>query len=142
MKTYSLFANPKNCEAVRAQDKPRQKHFVRHFDGIASASRLRCGSICELASPETSSCRRSSLVHLAIDPGEESPSDYHLKSEDTYYVLSGIGLITDGDKTVRIDSGDVVCIPPGAKRRIRNLGDTPLSLLVYTSPPLAEEKHL
>lgn len=67
-----------------------------------------------------------------IEPGAKL-SRHHHEPEETYYVLSGSGLIEIEDTRQEIGPGTAVFIPPNAKHALRCTGPEPL-VFIFTFP--------
>ncbi len=92
------------------------------------------------ASPETGTMG-SILVEQTFQRGGATNLHIHDQGDELFYVLSGTGTATMGDKQEVIDPGDVIFVPRGAVHRIGNLeGDEPLRVVFFMdSPELVEQ---
>ena len=95
--------------------------------------------IFDIFSPRNSSIKNQSLAEARLSPGQITEEHCHAKSEEIYYILSGIGLMFLGDEHVELNDGDAVIIPPGSKHRIRNVGKGELVFLCSCAPPYSHE---
>jgi mannose-6-phosphate isomerase-like protein (cupin superfamily) len=75
-----------------------------------------------LASPQTSSAEHLTTTLVVIQPGGEQRIHSH-RSEQVYFILEGGGLMTVGNETQRVGSGDCVFIPAGQPHGLKNDGD-------------------
>lgn len=67
-----------------------------------------------------------------IPPGKANyPYHYHLKNEETFYIISGNGILEtpDGDKP--ISAGDIIVCPPSEKGAHRIINSSDDEMLVY-----------
>ncbi len=68
---------------------------------------------------------RKRVLHVGAAIGEH-PIDH----DEVYYVLSGHGEVISDGQTQRLSSGMAAYLFKGAKVGIKQLGDTPLSLII------------
>ena len=98
------------------------------------------GSIIrELMHPQVHGNFKQSLAEATIEPGTATAFHRHNKSEEIYHFTAGKGLMTLGEKTFQVATGDTVCIPPGSLHRIENTGNEPLKLLCCCAPAYSHD---
>jgi mannose-6-phosphate isomerase-like protein (cupin superfamily) len=68
-----------------------------------------------------------------ILPGKQNPVHYHPNCEEVLYVLSGEGVQSYDDRTVRLKAGMTIRIPANVKHNLLNTGTEPLRTLVSFS---------
>ncbi len=92
------------------------------------------------ASPRTGTMG-SILVEQTFPRGGTTNLHIHDQGDELFYVVSGRGTATLGDKTEVIEPGDVIFVPEGAVHRIENLdNDEPLTVICFMdSPELVEQ---
>ena len=92
------------------------------------------------ASPRTGTMG-SILVEQTFQRGGATSLHIHDQGDELFYVVSGTGTVTLGDKQEVIGPGDVIFVPRGAVHRIGNLeGDEPLKVVFFMdSPELVEQ---
>ena len=92
------------------------------------------------ASPKTGTMG-SILVEQAFPRGGTTNLHIHDQGDELFYVVSGQGTATLGDKQEVIGPGDVIFVPRGDVHRIGNLeGDAPLKVVFFMdSPELVEQ---
>ncbi len=92
------------------------------------------------ASPKTGTMG-SILVEQTFPRGGTTNLHIHDQGDELFYVVSGRGTATLGDKTEVIEPGDVIFVPEGAVHRIENLdNDEPLTVVFFMdSPELVEQ---
>ncbi len=63
---------------------------------------------------------------VVLRPGKAPPRHKHDDTEQVFYVLSGRGVLTIGerDKRYPVKRGDVVLVPPGTWHSIQSVGGT------------------
>ncbi len=87
------------------------------------------------ASPKTGTTG-SILVEQTFQRGGATNLHIHDQGDELFYVLSGAGAATLGDKQAVIGPGDVIFVPRGAVHRIGNLqGDEPLKVVFFMDSP-------
>lgn len=72
------------------------------------------------------------LGKLEIQPGSQIPPHSH-PVEDAQIVLSGKGVLIEGDEEFPIEAGCHSWVPGNIRHGVKNTGDEPL-VLVYTWP--------
>jgi quercetin dioxygenase-like cupin family protein len=72
---------------------------------------------------------------VRIAPRAEIALHTHESSAETFYVLSGEGLICTGDQTQPSHPGMCVHAKPGAVHGVKNTGEEDLRLLAIFTPP-------
>ena len=76
---------------------------------------------------EKSPIRKIALVELP--PGSSIGFHIHDGTEEIYYILSGKGIYTDGDREIEVSDGTVTITPSGTGHAIKNPGPDTLKLL-------------
>ncbi len=90
--------------------------------------------IRELLASRNSCVRNQTLAEARLPAGAAATPHHHVRTEEIYYVLEGLGRMTiDGD-TQDVVSGDAIAIPPGAVHGITNIGGHVLKFLCCCSP--------
>lgn len=78
---------------------------------------------------------KHSLVHVVIPPGKSSPAHFHKKSEETYYGISGKGIMQIDGHRFYLEPGLAVLIMPGEVHQIYNaFDDIDLEFLTISAP--------
>jgi mannose-6-phosphate isomerase-like protein (cupin superfamily) len=88
-----------------------------HPDHVPGAQKLRC-----------------SVAHAIVPPGESTLPHLLKNSMALYYVLEGYGEMHIGTRSAMVHRGQVVLIPKGRTRYIRNTGSGDLVFLSIVSP--------
>jgi len=82
---------------------------------------------------------RSKTVCGYFEPGQFIP--VHAPDSDvTVVVLSGEGIVRDGEETHEVSPGSVVTVPAGSDRGVR-AGDDRLEAVLVTAPPPTDAEH-
>lgn len=99
------------------------------------AYRTKDGSeIRELMHPDVHGNVAQSLAEATVPAGTRTMLHRHHRSEEIYHVTAGEGLMILGTGTLRVGSGDTICIPPGTPHCIEAIGPEALRLLCCCSP--------
>jgi len=91
-------------------------------------------TIRELLAHRNSAIRQQSLAEATLPPGAATIPHHHAVTEEIYYILSGLAVMTLGDETRPVAAGDAIAIPPGVRHTIRNTGLTDLIFLCTCAP--------
>lgn len=77
---------------------------------------------------------RFTLFHDTIPVGGGPPPHYHKNEDEWFYPLEGeVEFFVEGQWRL-VPVGAVVFLPKGKVHTFRNVGNTPLKMLTYTSP--------
>ncbi|MDY0166316.1 MAG: cupin domain-containing protein [Thermoguttaceae bacterium] len=90
--------------------------------------------IRELLAYRNSCIRNQSLAEARIPPGTSTIPHHHVKTEEIYYVLEGLGEMRVGSDVRQVGPGDAIAIPPGASHALRNTGAHTLKILCCCAP--------
>ena len=90
--------------------------------------------IRELLAHRNSMIRNQSLAEARLPPGARTTLHYHRKTEEIYYMLSGLGHMTVSEEERQVEPGDAIAIPPGAVHTIENTGAETLVFLCCCAP--------
>ncbi len=112
----------KNCEEFIAGDKTVLRELL-HADKIPDAG------------------FRYSLAHATVKTGESS-TPHALKTSEVYYILEGEGEMHIDDESEKVNTGQVIVIPPNAKQYIKNIGDGDLKFLCIVDPAWRKEDEI
>lgn len=80
---------------------------------------------------------RYSLAHAVVAP-HTATLKHRLKTDETYYILQGKGVMHINDESAEVESGDAIDIPPNATQWIENSGDSELVFLCIVDPAWSE----
>lgn len=83
-----------------------------------------------------------SIARARVTPGVTTAWHALDGSAERYLIVSGRGLAeVEGLAPAEVGPGDVVRIPPGARQRIANIGDTDLLFYAICSPRYRDELY-
>jgi mannose-6-phosphate isomerase-like protein (cupin superfamily) len=95
--------------------------------------------IRELMHPDHHGNRKQSLAEATVPAGVRTLLHCHRETEELYHVTSGAGLLTLGEKSIKVGPGDTALIPPGTPHCIEASGAGPLRILCCCSPAYRHE---
>jgi mannose-6-phosphate isomerase-like protein (cupin superfamily) len=107
---------------------------VINRDGVAAVEGGPGEVVRELAGLGQGNAQRLSLAEVTIMPDGQSREHYHHELEEAYYLLTGQAHMTVDEEIRTVGPGDTIVIPPGARHRIVNTGDTDLVMIVVCAP--------
>lgn len=90
--------------------------------------------IRELLAYRNSCIRNQTLAEARLPPGRSTAPHHHVRSEEIYYVLAGLGLMRVGNEQREVGPGDAIAIPPGQSHQITNIGPEVLKFLCCCAP--------
>jgi quercetin dioxygenase-like cupin family protein len=86
--------------------------------------------------PKNAPGAQATITHVTMEPGSISRRHTHPKSEQTWIVEQGEGvLLLENGSTEKLAAGDVVRTPAGETHGVENTGSVPLVYLAVTTPP-------
>jgi mannose-6-phosphate isomerase-like protein (cupin superfamily) len=77
----------------------------------------------------------SQLVIMTIPADGEIGEEVHPDTDQILTFVSGVGQATVDGKNKKVEPGDLVCVPAGAKHNFVNKGPNPLVLYTVYGPP-------
>lgn len=95
--------------------------------------------IRELMHPAVHGNRAQSLAEATVAPGARTALHRHHATEEIYHFTAGCGVMTLGDETFPVATGDTVCIPSGTVHCVENTGRDPLVILCACTPAYSHE---
>ena len=90
--------------------------------------------IRELLAHRNSAIKNQSLAEARVAVGSSTQEHYHVRTEEIYFITQGVGRIRIEEETRDVKRGDAIAIPPGARHKLWNTGDTILALLCCCAP--------
>ncbi len=90
----------------------------------------------------TSEITQCSLAEEILPPGCAVAPHHHRELEEIYYITSGRGVMTVGDESREVVSGDAVYVPRGLKHSLANTGSEPIRLLLVCGPAFSYEDQV
>ena len=89
----------------------------------------------------TSPIEGCSLAEEVLPVGAIVGRHHHLVTEEIYYILNGQGLMTVGEDSRAVSSGDAVFIPRGKVHTLENTGHEPMTILLVCGPAHSFDDH-
>ena len=90
----------------------------------------------------TSPITQCSLAEEMLPPGCSVRPHYHRDLEEIYYVVSGNGIMTVGEKSREVSAGDAVYIPKGHCHSLKNTGAESIRLILVCGPAFYYEDQV
>jgi mannose-6-phosphate isomerase-like protein (cupin superfamily) len=112
---------------------------IINLNRAAAFTTLDGSEIRELLAHRNSSIRNQSLAEARLPPGASTTAHYHPRSEQIYYILSGVAVMRLGGETREVGRGDAIAIPPGQIHQITNIGRDVLTFLCCCAPAYEHE---
>ena len=95
--------------------------------------------IRELMHPDTHGNSMQSIAEATVAAGLSTVLHQHHRVEEIYHVIEGLGVVILGSEQVEVTAGDTICIPPGTRHKIKNMGEEPLKILCCCSPAYSHD---
>jgi mannose-6-phosphate isomerase-like protein (cupin superfamily) len=95
--------------------------------------------IREIIAPSNTSVKRQSIAEATVAPGKSTEAHYHIKVEETYYIIQGKGKMVIDTKVCDVAAGDGIVILPGETHYIVNAGNNHLIFLCFCTPAYTHE---
>ena len=89
----------------------------------------------------TAPITQCSLAEELLPPGKSVTPHHHEVLEEIYYILSGTGVMTIGDETRAVATGDAIYIPTGQRHTLTNTGAVPMRIVLVCGPAFYFEDH-
>jgi mannose-6-phosphate isomerase-like protein (cupin superfamily) len=89
----------------------------------------------------TSDIAQCSLAEEILPPGKTVPRHHHEILEEIYYILQGSGVMTVGEESKIVSSGDAIFIPKNQVHSLTNTGEDEMKLLLVCGPAFYFEDH-
>lgn len=107
---------------------------LSHYSKINPFTTKDGSVIRELMHPDQHGNKNQSLAEAIVSAGQETRLHKHLLSEELYHITQGQGMMTLGEQTFEVESGDTIEIAPGTAHKIVNTGKDDLVILCCCSP--------
>jgi mannose-6-phosphate isomerase-like protein (cupin superfamily) len=112
---------------------------VRGRAQIEPFTTLDGSEIREWAGAVSMPARNQSLAEATIPVGGATTEHYHRTTEELYLILAGRGLLAVDGEERTVGEGDCALIPPGARHKLRNVGEEPLRVVCACAPAYSDE---
>ena len=114
-----------------------------HYADVVPFVTLDGSTVRELLHPRLHGNHRQSVAEAIVPPGASTRLHWHQQSEEIYHITAGEGVMTLGEERFAVRRGDTICIAPGTRHCIENIGRDELRLLCCCAPAYAhEDTHL
>jgi mannose-6-phosphate isomerase-like protein (cupin superfamily) len=90
--------------------------------------------IRELLSYRNSAIQNQSLAEARVPVGGCTTEHYHVKAEEIYFILAGVGQMRIEGELRPVMPGDAIAIRLGQRHKLWNTGTEPLRLLCCCAP--------
>jgi mannose-6-phosphate isomerase-like protein (cupin superfamily) len=107
---------------------------IWNLDSVPSFITKDGSEIRELLAYRNSSIRNQSLAEARIPVGGSTEEHYHIRTEEIYYITTGVGRMRIDNEMRDVRPGDAIAIVPGKKHKIWNTGQEILKLLCCCAP--------
>jgi mannose-6-phosphate isomerase-like protein (cupin superfamily) len=88
----------------------------------------------ELLSFRNSAVRHQSMAEARLPVGGKTLEHYHVKTEEIYFILAGVGQIRVEGELRAVMPGDAIAILPGKRHKLWNTGTESLRVLCCCTP--------
>ena len=78
-----------------------------------------------------------SIELLRVD--DKIPMHMHPKENHFVYIFKGRAKGTIGDVTAELGQGQLVAIPAGVPHSLERIGDTPVEIILFSTPPFVQK---
>ncbi len=89
-----------------------------------------------LLGPQNSGSKNLTFGLATFPPDSNAPAHTHDAQEEIIFILSGHGEFVSAGRTVPLEPGTAIFIPPGLEHRIVVRGDETIKLVTVFSPPV------
>lgn len=89
----------------------------------------------------TAPITQCSLAEETLPAGKTVSPHHHEVLEEIYYILSGNGVMTIGDESREVGTGDAIYIPKNNRHTLTNTSDEDMKLLLVCGPAFYFEDH-
>jgi mannose-6-phosphate isomerase-like protein (cupin superfamily) len=107
---------------------------VRCLDDVPAFTTKDGSEIRELLAYRNSCIRNQTLAEARLPAGASTTPHHHVKTEEIYYILEGLGEMRVGNETRKVGPGDAIAIPSGESHQITNIGHDTLVFLCCCAP--------
>ena len=112
---------------------------VRNLDRVPAFTTKDGSEIRELLAYRNSCIRNQTLAEARLPPGGSTAPHHHVRTEEIYYLIEGVGLMCVDQQTQAVGPGDAIAIPAGSSHQITNTGGGILRFLCCCAPGYEHE---
>ena len=76
-----------------------------------------------------------------VSEGDHTHED-DVSLEEMYYFLSGKGEMSVEGKRIEVFTNDSIMVPPGIEHGVRNIGETPLKMIIIWGVPIEQYTNI
>ena len=110
------------------------KPFISHEQNAPSFKAGDATLLQEILHPQNHSCAIGYSIAKAELAVGTSSLPHQLVGSETYYILSGEGIIYIDDQNFELTTGSIAWVPPHAQQWVKNTGDTSLVFICIVEP--------
>jgi mannose-6-phosphate isomerase-like protein (cupin superfamily) len=81
-----------------------------------------------------------SVGNVTLDPSGGQVPWHNQEQEEVYFIVEGEGEMCLGEERQRVNSGQMIYIPPGVFHQLTNVGEAPLRM-IYCYGPAGDVAH-
>ena len=89
-----------------------------------------------LLGPQNSGAKNLAFGLATFPPDSNAPAHTHDTQEEIIFILSGHGDFVTAERTMKLEPGTAIFIPPGSPHQIVVTGDETIKLVTVFSPPV------
>jgi mannose-6-phosphate isomerase-like protein (cupin superfamily) len=112
---------------------------VTRYDDIEPFITKDGSEIREWAGRAAAPAVNQSLAEASLAPGGATTEHFHRRSEELYLVTAGRGRLRIEGEERELAAGDCAVIPPGARHKLWNSGDSVLRVVCACAPAYSHD---
>jgi mannose-6-phosphate isomerase-like protein (cupin superfamily) len=112
---------------------------VTRYDDIEPFITKDGSEIREWAGRAAAPAVNQSLAEASLMPGGATTEHFHRRSEELYLVTAGRGRLRIEGEERELAAGDCAVIPPGARHKLWNSGDSVLRVVCACAPAYSHD---
>ena len=112
---------------------------IAHYDEIEPFTTKDGSEIREWAGRVAAPAVNQSLAEASLPPGGATTEHFHRLSEELYLITAGTGRLRIEGEERELAAGDCAVIPPGARHKLWNSGDSVLRVVCACAPAYSHD---
>lgn len=88
-------------------------------------------TVRQMFKPEEFGGKVRLCARLTLPPGTAIGPHAHAGEDEVYVIVRGRGMLEEGGRETRVQTGDAVLTGKGASHAVRNDGDEPLEIIAF-----------